>query len=184
MHKKKEEVIPRILAKESLNLELWLKSYEGLKLQALFWKFLEKNQKIGFSGLILDGKSVDSIHGAVHRGATGPPWTGGHCRMRELIRARPPTAPVPESSGQGAGEGKEGPVSSTAGSPRVGRQWRGVSPAASGSATVVMVMDLRSRGNERRRMLVRCDCGGVLGRLLWGQGEQRRRPAIEGEVAA
>jgi hypothetical protein len=33
---------------------------------------------------------VDSVHRAVDCGATGPPWTGGHCRVRELTGARPP----------------------------------------------------------------------------------------------
>jgi hypothetical protein len=46
MHKNKGGAILRILAKESLNLELWFKSYEGLMFQGLFCKFPEKNQKI------------------------------------------------------------------------------------------------------------------------------------------
>jgi hypothetical protein len=60
----------------------------------------------------------------------GPLWTSGYCRTRELTEARPSAAPVPESSDQGVGEGKDGQASSTTGSPRVGRQWRGVSPVA------------------------------------------------------
>jgi hypothetical protein len=58
MHKNKKEVILRILAKKSLNLELWLKSYEGLKFQGLFYKFPEKNQKIRFSGIIFGRKNL------------------------------------------------------------------------------------------------------------------------------
>jgi hypothetical protein len=43
--------------KESLNLELWLKSYEGLNFRGLLCKFPEKNKKIGFSGSIFGRKN-------------------------------------------------------------------------------------------------------------------------------
>jgi hypothetical protein len=58
-----------------------------------------------------------------------PPWTGGHCRSRELTGARPPAAPVPESSDRGAGEREGGPVNPMAGLPRLRGRWRGGSPA-------------------------------------------------------
>jgi hypothetical protein len=66
----------------------------------------------------------------VHR-----PWTTGTPVHRGLAAiAALESAPVPESSNRGAGEREGGPANSMAGLPRLGRQWKGGSPATEISA--------------------------------------------------
>jgi hypothetical protein len=111
---------------------------------------------------------------------SGAPWTGGHCRSRELAGAQPPAAPVPESSDRRAGEGEGGPANSMAGSPRLGRRWKGGSPATESSARKD---DGEGAVRARREGFggVGCSTGGGVGfyrvEARWGMAERLQWPA-------
>jgi hypothetical protein len=96
---------------------------------------------------------------------SGPPWTVSHCRSREHTGARPPAAPVPESSDRGASEREGGPANSMAGLPWLGRQWKGGSPATETSA-----QKDNGEGAVRAR---RGGVGGVRGFTVGGVGFYR-----------
>jgi hypothetical protein len=126
--------------------------------------------KLDFSGIVF----LKKIHGPSPRVCglrrPGPLWTGGHCRSRELIGARPPAAPVPESSDRGAGEREGGPVNSMAGLPRLGRRWKGGSPAMETSAR----KDDSEGAVRARRGGVRGVGGFTVGGVSFYRAEARR----------
>jgi hypothetical protein len=97
MHRQKEEVILRILAQESLDLELWLKRYEFLKFWSYFEDFSEASNLFVniFRILDLTAKIVDrgliseNPRGLSAKSANSGPWVdftkvqGPLCKISE-----------------------------------------------------------------------------------------------------
>jgi hypothetical protein len=89
-------------------------------------------------------------------GALGPPWTdagadNGHGGA--LIRARPPAAPVGQSSSAGAQNGEGGTGSSARASPELGRRRGDRATAVARRGHGNLVGRGSSAGEEKRRAL-------------------------------
>jgi hypothetical protein len=98
MHRKKEKVILRILAQESLDLELWLERYEFLSFGAIFVDFSEARdffviifQISGLTAKILDrGLISENPKGLSAKSAKFGPWVdfpkvqGPLCKISEI----------------------------------------------------------------------------------------------------
>jgi hypothetical protein len=148
---------------------------EGLKFQGLFYKFPEKNQKIRFSGIIFGRKiGVVDRAGLIHHGPRrpGPPWTGDHCRVPELIGARPPAALVAGVAGRGAEEGKGSTGVPVLGSPGLRRRWSGGASVNRAPVRVTRGSEMGQggavRGEDARAPFYRV--GGGVGRPGGGGG--------------
>jgi hypothetical protein len=88
-----------------------------------------KCPKLDFPGIVFLKKTRGPSPRVCGLRRLDPPWTGDHCRSRELVGARPPATPVPESSDRGAGEREGGSANSMVGLPQLGRRWKSVSLA-------------------------------------------------------
>jgi hypothetical protein len=110
-----------------------------------------KCQEMGFSkNYFIEEKPMDQVHGSVEHAGPDPPWTGGHCRARDLTGAWPSAAPVPESSDQVVGEEEGSTGVPISGSPGLERRRSG------GAMTVKAAVEehsaqARSRCEERGR---------------------------------
>jgi hypothetical protein len=116
-------------------------------------------------------KSVDSAHKGYGLRRPGPPWTGGHCRVFELIRAQPPAAPVAGVAERGVEVGKGSTGVLVPGSPGLRRRQSdgaSVVKVAAGRALVWVARGLKmgqgGAGEERWEE-------GMLKRpFIWSEG--------------
>jgi hypothetical protein len=93
MHRKKEEVILRISAQESLDLELWLERYEFLEFWSYFVDFSEARDLFVKTGKIVDrGLILENPRGLSAKSAKYGPRVdftkvqGPLCKISEISR--------------------------------------------------------------------------------------------------
>jgi hypothetical protein len=118
-------------------------------------------------------KAVDRVHASMDRpGALGPPWTdgggdrgGGPGLGGALNGARPPAAPVRQSSPTGAQQREERTGSSARASPGLGRRrggWAMVAKAWQRRCSVRELLRRGERGKEAGRGAVKLGGGASL----------------------
>jgi hypothetical protein len=127
----------------------------------------------------LDGK----ICGLSARGSgprrPGPPWTGGHCRILELIGAQPSAAQVAGVVGRGAEEGKESTGVIVSGSPGFGRRRSGGASAVKATVGRALVWVTWGSKMGQGGAVGGGDAGAPFYRVSGGAG----RPGVRGEWA-
>jgi hypothetical protein len=108
-------------------------------------------------------KFVDRVHVSVDRPSMlGPPWTnggadrGGPGHGGEFIGARPPAAPVRQSSPAGAQKGERSTGSSARASPELERRCGGRATVVQNREMAALGEDTAQAWRERKRSVGRC----------------------------
>jgi hypothetical protein len=116
---------------------------------------------------------MDRVHVSVDRlGVLGPPWTdgdadrGGPGHGGALTGARPPAAPVHQSSPAGAQKGERSRGSSARASPELGRHRGGRAMVVQNREAAALGEDTAQAWRERKKSGGRCGATRCGARLL------------------
>jgi hypothetical protein len=150
---------------------------------------LQNGEGISAGNYFSTDKFIDRVHVSVDwPGVLGPPWTdgdadkGGPGHGGALTGARPPTAPLRQSSPEGAQKGERSTGSSARASPELGRR-------CGGRATVVQNREAAALGEDttqawRKRKRSGGRCGATRGWCSPFIGAGGHRGGVAGAVNA